>query len=319
MVALSLLVAVLPIAACYLLRWWLGRDRLQPIWIFPMLVLAGGLGGLLFGWVLSHELEAWFSPFALDRQILGRAVVGPLAEEVGKGLVLLVFLATRWYRSPVDGLLYGLSAGTGYAVVENLLTFLLAYSEGGGSHWLDSVLVRLPAGLVIHGGATALVGAYLGAARWERRPLIVFASLPAALFMATAVHGGWNALVHLAGAPRGEAHAAGAMGLLAAVGIGFALLLYASLRQEAADVREELAAEVAEGRLSERVAALVADPRGRRAPGQRALATAAIALAFARRRARIEERGAEDVERWRAAVRAEIAAVKPERGVTPVA
>jgi hypothetical protein len=224
-------------------------------------------------------------------------------------MVLLAFLATRWYRSAVDGLLYGFAAGSGYAVVENLVYFLAALSREGDLGWLSSVAVRLPSALIVHGGSTALVGAYLGAARWERRALVVFAALPAALFVATGIHGGWNALVEIARREGSLVHGIAALLLLPLVAGGLLTLLWKSLRDEAADIRAELRPELSSGLLSEsEIQGILSYRARRRRPFSTrspdwALASAAIALAFALRRWRLEGRGGEGVERCRDEVR----------------
>ena len=83
-------------------------------------------------------------------------------------MVLLPLLMTRFFRSPVDGF-YGFAAGSGFAVCENFMYFMTAYQMEGGGGLVLSILTRLGPSSVIHGGATAIVGAYLGAATWSRR------------------------------------------------------------------------------------------------------------------------------------------------------
>src|SRR2546422_662566 len=98
-VALSLLLSAVPIAACYALRWWLRRERLQPVWTIPTLVVAGGAGGLFFGLAVSPFFEPWLMTLGMEHTLVAGFAV-PLAEEIGKGLGLLLLLATRWFRSP---------------------------------------------------------------------------------------------------------------------------------------------------------------------------------------------------------------------------
>ena len=307
-IALSIVLAAVPLLFCYAARAFLGRDRLQPVWVFPMLFLAGAGGGVLFGAVLSPNLAVWFTGlFELgDARLVNAAVVVPLAEEIGKGLVLLVFLSTRWYRSPVDGLLYGLAAGAGFAMVENVLSFLAAYEFGGGEGWANTVLIRLPAALLVHGGGTAILGLYLGAARWAQTRLVVFGALPAALFFAGAIHGGWNLLVELGGARGGQAYFIAAGCLLMVVTGVLATALAISLRVEASDLRAELRGEVTAGYVdAEAVHELTLHRtvrrRGRSERDRELEASegALVSLAFALRRLRVEGRGAEDVERLR--------------------
>lgn len=295
---LTVLAAAFPVGVCYAARWWLGRDRLQPIWIFPALVVAGGLGGLVFGLWLSPNLEPWFLAIGWDVEgpLFRDAIVVPLAEEIGKTLVLLAFLPTRWFRSAVDGLVYGFAAGCGFAVVEDLLYFLSALTREGEEGFFAAIAVRLPSALLVHGGATAVVGVYLGAARWERRALVVFAALPAALFVATAIHGGWNALVV-------SGSAVGALAVLPGIGLVLVALGWASARLEAREVRLELANELLRGTVTEDDVRAALDMRRRRRD-HGAMAVRVLALAFALRRMRTEGRSGTELERLREALRA---------------
>jgi RsiW-degrading membrane proteinase PrsW (M82 family) len=302
-IAWSILFAAFPLIVCYSARALLARSLLQPVWVFPALFAAGAAGGWVFGTYLISPLSLWFSGFVglVHPETVALALVAPVAEEIGKGFVLLLFLPTRWFRSSVDGLLYGLAAGSGFAMVENLLYFVYAYARGGSVDLLSAIVLRLPAALLVHGGCTAILGGWLGAVRWARRPLVVFGALPAALFMSTAIHGGWNVLMHFAVRHESQAHLVGAVLLLAAVAVSLAVVLWWSLRVEARDVRAELAPEIAAGRIDKTSAELAvvlsagAWRRERRPAELHRESSALVSYAFALRRARREGRAGPDI------------------------
>ncbi len=294
----SAAIALLPLALCYALRWRLARGPVVPAWMFPTLVVLGALGGVAMPLTAIGQIEWLLAPVAESplRPPFFDAIVGASAEELGKALILLAFVPTRWFRSTLDGLLYGLVAGVGFAAAENFLFFLDAFANAGAEGWRTTVLVRLVPSLIVHGGATAAVGAFLGAVRWERRLLVVFAAPVLGLALASLMHGAWNGLVMAAAVTGEPLYHTLALSLLPATLVALILLLSVALRLDAAVLRDELALEVVAGRLTSAELDAVTKPT-RRTLRFTAVATA---LAYAHRRARLEGRDVDDVERWRA-------------------
>lgn len=234
------------------------------------------------------------------------AYVTPFAEEIGKALILLVVLRARSFRTPLDGLLFGLAAGTGFAAVENLAYGVYAFGLGGMPAFWETMIPRIPASLVIHGGATALVGAGLAEARWDRRWWVVFAAFPALLAGATFIHGGWNHLVVEAAQTQSVEAALGALALLTFTAfLGYALVAYGTV-SERSTMAAELGPEVEGGRIPEGAVKQVTGSvqavpfAWARRDGRRSrLRRAALSLAFALRREREENGEKSEVARWR--------------------
>ncbi|MGD1994601.1 MAG: PrsW family intramembrane metalloprotease, partial [Anaerolineae bacterium] len=160
--------------------------------------------------------------------------VGPLIEEVSKGLVvLLLFLGLRReFDGPLDGIVYGGLVGLGFAVTENALFMITRDPQ---SQFLHRIVMR---GLSGHATYTALTGLGLGLARAHRdRP--VAGLLPVTGFVAALVaHTSWNSF----NAPMGRE-----VGFFPAVlmlngpfVILVALGLYLSWRQEDRVIRDYL-------------------------------------------------------------------------------
>jgi RsiW-degrading membrane proteinase PrsW (M82 family) len=313
---ISFIVSLIPIFAVFALRWWLGRDYLQPMWLFPVLVLFGGLGGVVFGLAGSPLLQHWFEGLAADQgdTLVWSVLVVPLAEEIGKALILLILFLTIWYRSAADGLTFGFAAGAGYAAIENLVFLTVAQASFGSDYWTMVLVTRLVPSTLLHGGTTALVGAYLGAARWDRRPLVVLASLPSALLVATLIHGAWNGLIEIATNEHGSFHALLAVGLLVGLGLVLIVLLAVSHRIESATIRRELEAVVRDGLLTPIDLEAVVDRHARRTRKDRwhrsGLARAAIGLAYTLRGRRRGSRDERHVRRFRR----DVARAHPDAG-----
>lgn len=233
-VVLSFVFALVPVLCGYLLRGWVRglvgrRGPAAPAltyspWLFPACLLMGGVGGVVFALALGPAFGNYVAPDAtgLGDALLRHAIAEPLAEELGKGLLVLALFAARRVRTLLDGLVLGLAAGVGYATVENFVAFMLSLATWGTDGWWGAVQVRLAFSLFIHGAASACMGAYLGAARSHGGRLVVMSAPLAGVSAALLVHGLWNGLLVAAehGAPW-----VGAMALIVPLGSVTALVL----------------------------------------------------------------------------------------------
>ncbi len=288
----TLVFALLPAGVLYLARWRLKRGALEPPWMFPVLMVAGGAGGwffALYGYAELAQIYARVAGGLPEEPWFYTAGLAPAAEELGKAFVLLpAVLSARWYRGPVDGLLYGFAAGAGFACVEHFLYFTHAYAYGAERAWLVEVLSRAVPGTIIHGGATAAVGAFLGAARWDGRVSVVLGAPLAGFAVALLVHCGWNSLAELATFTGDTLYLSAAWLLLPAVVLGFMGALVVGLRMEELQIRTALRQEVVDGHLKS---------------GQlHVLNSGVMALGYAVRRFRREGRGSRELRRARSSV-----------------
>jgi RsiW-degrading membrane proteinase PrsW (M82 family) len=311
---LSLFVAIGPAVTCYAARWWLDRGAIVPPWLFPVLILAGGASGVFFALIGYPRIEAlfvelWGAPLTPGGLLIDALLV-PAAEELGKAFILLPFALTPWYRGPVDGLIYGLAAGAGFACIENYLYFAEALRMGGAEGWLWEVLTRAFPSAVVHGGATAAFGAFLGVALHDRRRWVAVGAPISGIIAALVVHGVWNWLI-LSGNdyadPRFTQAAAAVLAVYFMLG---ASAFVAVVHYEAQSMRTGLMTEVVAGRLSAAECDAVLNHKSRRQtdgwlpPGanRRRMLGALINLGLALHRYRMEGRGAQRVERFRAEV-----------------
>ncbi len=320
-IIVCILFASVPAALCYTGRWLLDRGRTEPPWIFPVMMVMGGLGGVLFALAPIPELEL----LVHNEEILWTAQIfaQPALEEFGKACILLPFLLTPYFRSPVDGFFYGFAAGSGFAVCENFIYFFVAYEMDGGSALVISILTRLGPSCVIHGGATAIVGAYLGGATWSNRKRYRFLIAIPGLIVAIALHSAWNVLINLSVSLPEQEYLTWAYLLLTGLTLGLVGLLYLALRLEARLFETSLRREVDSGRMTTGEVNMMADPIARRQrhwlPAEAArteFVRAARSLAYSLRKA--DETGQEGHtaefhrERVRAARSQEPEALPPE-------
>jgi RsiW-degrading membrane proteinase PrsW (M82 family) len=136
-------------------------------------------------WVrdLSNLAELLLHPPAAVAALGFFAIPIPLIEEAFK--TLAVGVVTRWARPhPACAFLWGVGAGAGFALVENVFNGALGGAEG----WPVGAVARLGATLM-HCATGGLVGWGWGQLWARRRPLRLVGSYTGAVL----IHGVWNA------------------------------------------------------------------------------------------------------------------------------
>jgi RsiW-degrading membrane proteinase PrsW (M82 family) len=199
---LVLLFGILPMVAYALILWWFDRYEKEPLGLLLAAFLWGAVPAVIFSLitevVLDIPISYFVEPVAAD--LIGAAVIAPVAEEVFKGtaLVLLLLFFRSEIDSPLDGIIYGGLVGFGFAAVENVLYFSVeALESGPGAVVLLAVLRAFIFGLN-HALFTGLVGLGLALARTVRSPWIKIGAPVVGLLAGMAAHGIHNGSVSFA-------------------------------------------------------------------------------------------------------------------------
>ena len=303
LVVLSIVFAVLPMVGLLLFVWWLDRYDREPLWLYALTFLWGGIGGVVVALVGNTLLDLTLSPVALAldqaaqtgmtiQMAYGPTVVAPLIEEPAKALILLAVLTSRTFDDVTDGFVYGAAAGLGFGMTENAMYFLSVLQNP--EVWWDTVAVRTAFSAVMHAGASSLVGAGLGWGRFRRWwGLLIGGSI--GLSLAMAMHALWNGLLSIGpaidlGIPLEDLALYLLPGEIALVLLAF----QASLLGESLTIRRELTAEAADGVIPQAHAAILASWWRRQgydwlSPGldHRRYVQAATTLALRRRQLRL--------------------------------
>ena len=131
---------------------------------------------------------AMLGGLSLDLGIYARSV-GPLFEELAKGLVVVALLRTHRMGFLVDAAILGFAVGTGFALVENLY-FLQDLGHANLAVWI----VRGFGTALLHGGVQSIFAVML-LALTDRRGRLDFGALLPALGAAWLLHAGFNQFV----------------------------------------------------------------------------------------------------------------------------
>ncbi|MEV4576869.1 PrsW family intramembrane metalloprotease [Nonomuraea jabiensis] len=193
--ALSALLGVAPLPV--LLAAVLSLDRLEPE---PKLNLAfafawGAGVAIVLGLALSFVGEALFTRAGFGEAVVndvGTVLLAPVIEEALKGSALLLLLRRRQEIDGLtDGIVYASMAGLGFATVENVGYYLLAYNEDGAGGALQLFVIRGLIDPLGHPIYTSMIG--LGVAyALTRRTAARFAAIPLGYLGAVFLHGLWN-------------------------------------------------------------------------------------------------------------------------------
>ncbi|HET9703673.1 MAG TPA: PrsW family intramembrane metalloprotease [Vicinamibacterales bacterium] len=217
-------------------------------------ILFSVAAGLLFQFALEEALGA-------EAAAVASVVIGaPLVEESFKGIAVLAVLifARDEIDSTLDGLVYGALVGVGFAMTENILYFGQAYLEGGLGEFGTLVFGRAILGGLSHPAYTAITGAAIGWSRGRYGRGIARVIVPILGWaLAVALHIAWNGGLVLTSVQMDQD--AGLLELVAVqtaiVIVPAVLVLYTiarmSRRHELAILREELAAEVERGTITQ--------------------------------------------------------------------
>jgi RsiW-degrading membrane proteinase PrsW (M82 family) len=200
-VSLALVVGVLPMVLYALILWWFDRYEKEPLGLLIAAFLWGAVPAIIFSLITELILDIPISYFVepVTASLVGAAVVAPVAEEIFKGLALLLLflLFRREMDSPLDGIIYGGLVGFGFAAVENVLYFVGAFIESGPTGLVFLTVFRAFVFGLNHALFTGLTGLGLALARTSPNRLVKSGAPVVGLLLGVMAHGIHNGSVTL--------------------------------------------------------------------------------------------------------------------------
>lgn len=179
------------IAACapgiLILLWVQRRDRLpEPPKVVWLTLLLGGLMSIPIIIVelgLSLVLGLTGEVNSYGEAAITAFVIAALVEEVGKFLVLWFYCARHSeFDEPMDGIVYGVAASMGFAIVENVM-YVFVYSQQS----MGVAIVRAITAVPMHAFCGVIMGTCIGIAKFQAGQRAVWIAL--GIGSAIAVHG----------------------------------------------------------------------------------------------------------------------------------
>ncbi len=188
-----LLLALVPVVLILVLIQWIDEWEPEPRWLYAVAFVWGaGISTLqsINGNQMVQDLVGARTHLDEYQQAAIPVVVGaPLVEEAFKGIgvLLIFFVFNRYFNGPVDGIVYGMLIGLGFAFTENIFYFGQFYDELGAV--FQARAIENP---FVHPLSTALTGVGVGFASQARTKLWVLPTIVAGYGGAVLLHGMHN-------------------------------------------------------------------------------------------------------------------------------
>jgi RsiW-degrading membrane proteinase PrsW (M82 family) len=201
-ILLVLVIGILPMVVYALILWWFDRYEKEPLGLLIAAFLWGAIPAVIFSIIAELVLDIPIAYFVdpMAAGVIGIAVVAPIAEEVFKGMALLLLLLffRREIDSPLDGIIYGGLVGFGFAAVENIFYFAGAFATSGPAGVLLLTVFRAFVFGLNHAMFTGLTGLGLALARTSPKWVVKIGAPILGLFLGMTAHGIHNGTVVLA-------------------------------------------------------------------------------------------------------------------------
>ena len=193
---IALVLAVLPVPVYLGLALWIDRFEPEPRWMIASTFLWGAAVATFVALVVNSIGQLVVSE-ALGPQegvIFGGSISAPIVEESSKAAVLfLIFWLSRdEFNGVVDGIVYAIVVGLGFATTENVIYYGRGVLEEGLEGGLAVFVVRGILTPFLHPLFTSLTGLGLGIASQSRRTWVRIVAPAAGLIGAVLLHSAWN-------------------------------------------------------------------------------------------------------------------------------
>jgi len=186
----SIFAGIIPMLTYLLIIWKMDKYEPEPLKLIAASFIWGAIGAVILSIAGSHIFVLMLELFSFNESSLVHSVIiAPLVEEIAKALFFLFIIFKKDFDNITDGLVYGAAIGLGFGMSENIFYFLIYGTTV--EDWIFLVVVRTTFSAVMHGIATAIVGAFFGMAKYsffKYRYILPFCGLAIASF----IHFMWN-------------------------------------------------------------------------------------------------------------------------------
>jgi RsiW-degrading membrane proteinase PrsW (M82 family) len=194
--AIGIVLAVLPVPLYIMLALWVDRFEPEPFGVLASAFLWGATGAVFIAFVLNTigTLIVDDQLGSTAAEIYGGSISAPVVEETAKAAIIwLIYWRRRAeFDGIVDGIVYAIMVGIGFAMVENIIYYGQGAVELGITGALATFILRGLMSPFAHPLFTSMTGIGFGiASRSPRRWVRIVAPL-VGLFFAIVLHSLWN-------------------------------------------------------------------------------------------------------------------------------
>lgn len=158
----AVLVGLAAVPALFFLVWMRNREahNREPYAALLSIFAYGATVGIVVAFLLNtvFDVATWlYTADAILADRITAVITAPFVEEAVKATGFSIAIVRRNVDEWEDGIVYGAAVGLGFAMSENLLYGFTTLSQG--TQVAITVLVlRVPSAMVLHAGASAIVG-----------------------------------------------------------------------------------------------------------------------------------------------------------------
>ena len=195
LILLGSMLALTPAVLWLAFFYRMDRAEPEPKRLVIGVYLAGGLLAAalhlpIFGYLFA--VDSWLPQYWWSQLLGGILVVGMVAMAIVYAAVRVVVFDNPEFDERLDGIIYAVAAGLGVATVNN---FAYVLQHGGVN--LDVGSIRMVTNTLGYASAAAILGYFLGQARFEKVPLYY---LPAGVLLGALLTGLYFFILDRAGA-----------------------------------------------------------------------------------------------------------------------
>ncbi len=189
---LSVFAATIPYILLVLFIWWMDRYEREPFGYVVLSTLWGAIGAIIIGVIFSLILMIPASMIVGKNlaDLFGTILFAPIAEEISKGIFILIILFSLQFDNATDGFVYGAASGLGFAMTENFLYF--SQSVGNLEGWIIIVVLRTLFTGIMHMVTCAIFGAAVGYVKYNKSKAKKLLIPLLGLGIGMVIHSIWN-------------------------------------------------------------------------------------------------------------------------------
>lgn len=185
--------SILPAFLICIYIWWRDRHEQEPT---LMLLMAFAMGSLSTYPALKLEefgIEYFYTATSnnvVNSFIFAFGIVA-ISEELVKFLFLRYFIFPRKaYDQPLDGIVYAVILGMGFAAVENIM--YVVFRSNGFEDALQTAFTRMITAVPAHASFAVIMGYFMGKAKFIYEPFSRTLHLLTGLALAICIHGAYD-------------------------------------------------------------------------------------------------------------------------------
>ncbi|MCH2044552.1 MAG: PrsW family glutamic-type intramembrane protease [Saprospiraceae bacterium] len=185
--------SILPAFVICIYIWWRDRHEQEPALMLFVAFIMGSLSTYPALKLEEFGVENFYiatSSSVMNSFVFAFGIIA-VSEELIKFLFLRYFIFPRKaYNQPLDGIVYAVVLGMGFAAVENII--YVVYRSDGFEDALQTAFTRMITAVPAHASFAVVMGFFMGKAKFITKPVSKSLHLLTGLALAICIHGAYD-------------------------------------------------------------------------------------------------------------------------------